>query len=133
MFCIYYLVFYTLAINYLRLFIVFKTYRCFYHNNPDVAALVDGPAPGLLWAHVRGGSEDDPGFGEVGSDRRRLYRGSTARFVRHRPPKPEVQDLDRAIRLEHDVGWLEVPMHDAGIVGGAERFSNLLAAAGLLP
>ena len=37
----------------------------------------------------------------------------------------EVENLDRAIRSQLDVGRLQIPVHDAGIVRGFERLGHL--------
>ena len=92
----------------------------------DVRAPVDRLRTRLLGRHVRDGADDDPG---QGLSRRRIRRASgpgcavprrSRLGVVGRARHAEVHHQALAIGVNHDVGGLEVAMHDAGGVRGHE-------------
>jgi len=97
-------------------------------EGPDVGAFVHRLAPRLLRRHVGGGSEDDTGQGGPVRERRRLRVGTS----RGGPAlalvglgQAEVEQLDRAIARDLDVGGLEVPVDDAVLVRVLECLGDL--------
>ena len=99
-------------------------------EGPDVRALVDLLAAGLLGAHVGRRAHDDPGHGHRrGNGRRGQHVVLPGRLARVRPRQAEIQDLDRAFRVDPHVGGLEIAMHDAAFVGGLEAERDLAGDA----
>ncbi len=80
-------------------------------QRPDVRALIDFLATGLLRGHVR-----------HRTDRRAGLRDALGpRQLR----QAEVEDLHRAARGDQQIGGLDVPMHDARAVGLREPLADL--------
>ena len=83
----------------------------------------------LLGAHVCGRAEDDPGASHRrtgdGQGLRKQVRRRSRRIRRERLGQAEVEHLDGTIRSELDVGGLEVPVDDTGVVGRLQRLGNL--------
>ena len=82
--------------------------------------MIDGPATGLLRAHVADGSDDHARNRVVGRDRFITARRRPALFR-----QPEIEDLDSPVARDHDVGGLEIPVHDVGGVRRCEAIGNL--------
>ena len=95
-------------------------------EGPDVGALVDGLAAGLLGRHVGGGAEDQAG-GRAGVGEGRGVRQIGGRGVRAFPRlgEAEVEHFDLAVGRELDVGGLEVAVDDALLVRFLERRGDL--------
>ena len=86
-----------------------------------VRSKIDACALGLLWTHVRHSAEEET-VGRLGQPRDlRGLRVVTATHL----GESEVQNLDAAVRREHHVFGLEIPMDDAGVVRGREPLGNL--------
>ncbi|MBK9376637.1 MAG: hypothetical protein IPN03_23695 [Holophagales bacterium] len=104
-------------------------------ERPDVGPLVDGTSARLLRRHVRRRPEDDAELRAVGRrHRRRVHErwrarevggGSAPRGRVHRLGEAEVEDLDRSLRCELDVGGLEVTVDDPLVVGRFQRLGDL--------
>jgi hypothetical protein len=79
----------------------------------DVGAVVEGFAPQLLGRHVG----DRPG--EIGVDRRGAPFVPSGELGQREedPGQPEIQDLERPLRVDHDVLGLEVAVDDPPGVG----------------
>ena len=59
-------------------------------------------------------------------DRRRVDRiGRAARAGIDSLGQTEVENLDRAVRSQLDIGRFQIPVNDAGVVRGFERLGNL--------
>ena len=95
-------------------------------KRPHVGTLIGTASLRLLRRHVRGGAENDAGLvapivsvgelptsGDDGSDDSGF--GQT-----------EVEHLDSIVWSQRDVRGLQIAMNDAAIVGGFERFADLL-------
>ena len=94
-------------------------------ERPDVGALVDRVAAGLLGAHVRGRS-DDPVVSNVARKHGWQMRqvASAVRVARgHR--QPEIEHFDLAACREFEIGRLQIAMDDALAVCGVEGIGNL--------
>ena len=95
-------------------------------KRPDVGPLVHRSAARLLRGHVRRGAQNDPGGRGMHRDGRGC-RGCRSRrtvlFEGFR--EAEIEDLDRAILADLDVGRLQVTMDDAGRVRGFHRLDDL--------
>ncbi len=78
-------------------------------ERPDVAPLIDGAAFDVLGAHVRQRAE--PAL----AGRRPVLRRRN----------PEIEDFHGTVSKHHDVGRLDVAVHDAARVGGADAACNL--------
>jgi hypothetical protein len=99
-------------------------------ERPDVGALVDGSAAGLLRRHVGRRTEDHPGnrrrvHGRRHDRRAVEHSGTVARSGVERPGEPEVEHLDSAVRRELDVVWLEIAVDDARRVRGLDPGGEL--------
>ena len=99
-------------------------------EGPDVRALVDRLAAGLLGRHVGRGAEDEAGGGAgVGEGRglRQVGRAAGERVARTGPGlgEAEVEDLDLAVRGHLHVRRLEVAVDDALLVGFLEGLGDL--------
>jgi hypothetical protein len=72
-------------------------------------------AAGLLRRHISCGAEDHPRLRDAGCERGRVHDiGRGIGFCRL--GEAEVQDLDRAVRGDPDVGRLQISMNDALLV-----------------
>ena len=92
-------------------------------EGPDVGALVDGLAAGLLGAHIGGGAEDHSGLRRAHADGGGivgLHGGSAADFG-----KAEIQNFDGTVGLDLDVAGFEIAMNDVLGVGGFEGVGDL--------
>src|SRR5277367_6454164 len=80
----------------------------------NVAPVIYGLTAYLFWRHIGRRPHQEAQCGMPGRSRRRtgLFR------------EAEVQYLHPALRRNHDVGWLQVAMHNAFFVGRAERLSQ---------
>jgi hypothetical protein len=104
-------------------------------ERPDVAALVDRAATGLLGAHVGRRAEDHPVHRSRARQRGRLREGGSARrdvarrrarwIGRERFGEAEVEHLYRAVGPHLHVGRLEIPMDDAGLVRRRQGVGDL--------
>ncbi len=84
----------------------------------DVGARVDGAALDLLGRHVRHRAHDDA--------LTRLGDGLEFRSrVCSHLGQAEVEHLHAAVARHHDVGGLQIAMHDALLVSGRQRFGDL--------
>jgi hypothetical protein len=83
--------------------------------------MIDGFSSQLLGAHVRRGAER--GARARQGDRR---PGSSLGLQHLRDPKVEHLDAAAFVR-DHDVGWLQVAVDDAGVVRGFQRIRHLPA------
>src|SRR5207247_8813090 len=90
-------------------------------KRPDVSSLVYRLPPGLLGAHIGGGSEDGAFDRLARNDRRR-----ECRVVGGRLREPEVEDLYHAVGRNLDVGRLEIAVNDPFFMLGVECVCNLL-------
>ena len=98
-------------------------------ERPDVAALVGGTSLRLFRRHVRRRAENgaEPGHHRRRRDRRRRGHLRTERRWRvHRFCEAEIEDFDRAVRTQLDIGRLQIAMDDALFVRGLERIGDLL-------
>lgn len=83
----------------------------------EVAAVVDVVAADLLRRHVVRGAHGDAGTGESGGEADVVPESGYA----------EVADLHRAVAEPHDVRGLQIPVHDALLVGVRQSGGRLLA------
>jgi hypothetical protein len=93
---------------------------------PRCRRAVDRFALGLLGSHVRGGSQDHAGLRRGHAEGGRL--GGPLRSGRGRIGhlgQAEVEHLHRAVGLDLDVGWLQIAMGDAFLVGFTQRVTYL--------
>ena len=91
------------------------------HDQPERVQVALRPhrrAADLLRGHVGGGAQKRSGAGEPGQ----------LRVVEH--GQPEVQDLDRAVPAEHEVGRFEVAVQDAASVRGGQDRGDLRGGGG---
>ena len=95
------------------------------HNpkRPDVGALVNGLAPGLLRGHVGRGAYDHPRRCALIGQRGGVGVRCAGRG--HGLGEAEVEDLDRAVGADLDVRGLEITMNDALLMRGFQRFRDL--------
>ena len=95
----------------------------------DVAARIDGLAFGLLGRHVRDAAEQYAFFGAKlrGNDGLRGGFGPGGHGGGGEFGKTEVEDFDAAVRIDHDVRWLQVAVDNARGVRCGERISDLRA------
>ena len=89
-------------------------------ERPDVGPGVHLLAARLLGRHVADGAQHDAGLGLQSSESAVDAPIASAAAVTQLR-EAEVQDLDEAVGPEHDVLGLEVAVHDAGGVRGAQR------------
>ena len=96
-------------------------------EGPHVGAPVHRLAPRLLGAHVSRGADDHPGQRAGGSHRGQAGRLGARGLDRtdHRLRQAEVQNLDRVVGQELDVGGLEVAVHHALVVRRLQRRGDL--------
>ena len=84
---------------------------------------IDGLPSRLLRRHVAGGADD------VSGERRRgRFRGGLcplARVALKGAGEAEIHDLDEPFPRDHDVGRLQVAVHDSGVVGRGEPVGDL--------
>ena len=94
----------------------------------DVRTLVDDGAPCLLWRHVGGSAHHDACVRQPGTCR---PVASICVLFRRRQNlrESEIENLHLAIRLQHDVGRLEIAMDDAPVVGGFESVRDVVSDA----
>ena len=95
----------------------------------DIATRIERFAFDLFRRQVRNGAEDDAFFTD------HLFHSQGARrfFCAHSVDgggrgqfrQAEVQHLRAAVRIHHDVGGLQIPVHDAGAVRGGECVGHL--------
>lgn len=79
-------------------------------NAPErklIALLADNPLK-LLWCHI--------GWGSIGVDK-------CSTFEEH--GDPEISQHDLSSGIEEDVGWFQITMHDAMLMGMVQGLSNL--------
>ena len=94
-------------------------------EGPDIGPPVGGDPGRLLRRHVGRGADDDPGGGGVlGQGRRQRERGVVVLGV-PRLGEPEVEDLDRAVGSDLDVGGFEIAVDDALLVRRLEGLGDL--------
>ena len=91
----------------------------------DVGTLVDGPRACLFGRHVFESPDHRPNRGVVaGACTVRHPRPHDVRRGRprlgHRPGDAEVHDHRLAVAADHEVGRLQIPMHDSRRVGGSQ-------------
>ena len=103
-------------------------------EGPDVRAAVDGLAARLLRAHVAGGAEQ---HARLRHRERGRVRGLGVlrpgeRVGVERLGQAEVEHLDAAVAVDHDVRGLQVAVHDALLVRGLERLGDPEREAGRL-
>lgn len=94
-------------------------------KRPNIGALIDGFALGLLGRHVGGGAQDHAGLGGhagEGGGIRNVRRGG---MVVERLGESEIEHLDHAAVGDLDVGGLEVAMDNAAPVSVLESLANL--------
>ncbi len=82
-----------------------------YAERPDVRPVIHLLPPGLLGRHVAHRPHGRPFLSDQGGSRD--------------PGQPEVHDLGLALRRDHDVGALDVPVDDPFDVGFLEPFGDL--------
>ena len=85
----------------------------------EIGPRVDAPLHELLGRHVRKRADQPP-----------RGRGHPRERSIQQPGDPEVEHLDLAASCHHDVSGLEVAVHDLLLVGGPERFRDLLTDRG---
>ncbi len=96
-------------------------------KRPYIGAMIDRLSARLFRTHVRGRPEDDAHLRHRGSgDGRRQRWVARARRPFHRLRQTEVEHLHRAVRLQRDVGGLQVTMDDTSFVRGLESISDLV-------
>ena len=86
----------------------------------DVAAMIDGQTSHLFRTHVARRAHDDAGFGAEGY---RLVGSGRTGGLHLRQSK--IQDLGTPVAGQQDVVWLQVAMHDAGIVRCSQSAGDL--------
>jgi len=91
-------------------------FEAYHPERPDIGARVDFCAVRLLRRHVRDGAD-----GGVRS--RESQRGLLA--VRQHLGETEIQNLHVTVVRQHDVGRLQIAMHDAGVMRGAQSGGEL--------
>jgi len=91
----------------------------------DIGAAIDRLAARLLGRHVGGGSEDQPGRGGVLRHSRRQRKARVGGLRLPRFGEPEIEDLDRPVWPELDVGRFEITVDDALLVRRLESFGDL--------
>src|ERR1700683_3739810 len=80
--------------------------------------MVERAASNLFGRHVGWCSHDDAGLGAAGGRGKRGVGGTVGADIFR---QAEVEHLNAAIVGHHDVGGLQVAVHDAFFVGGSER------------
>ena len=80
-------------------------------EGPHVGSPIDVAPARLLRAQVRGRAHDGQSAVAVGQ----RCRGRASRAIGGRLRQAEVEQLDGAIAADHDVGGLEVAVHDAAV------------------
>jgi len=95
-------------------------------KRPDVGALVEGLAAGLLRRHVCRGAENDPGLGGRHGQGRRIGNITRRGALPQRLSEAEVEYLHLAVMRQLDVCRLQVAVNDAVLVGVFEGFRDLL-------
>ena len=83
----------------------------------DVGPRVDLPAARLLGRHVGHRAEDLALPGQLDAARRRHVGDVRVGVRRVELGETEVEHLDSSLARDHDVGRLQVPVHDAALVG----------------
>jgi hypothetical protein len=95
-------------------------------EGPNIGALVDHFAAGLLRAHVRGRAHD-----HSGASRRNAHRGGIAGIhflllaVFHRG-EAKIENFYDVVGSNQDIGRLQIAVHDSFLVRGFERGGDLL-------
>jgi hypothetical protein len=77
----------------------------------------------LLRRHVAGGAEDHAGLGHPDREGRRIFTLSGGTISQL--GEAEIENLNRAVRLDLDVGRLQVAMDDAFLVRGFQSVADL--------
>ena len=85
----------------------------------DVGAVVERLTTNLLRRHVRHRTSNEP------RSRHGVHERGRVGGLRHRRGDPEIQHLDDPPRREHDIGRLDVAMHDAMPMRFAESQGDL--------
>jgi hypothetical protein len=97
-------------------------------ERPYVRPPIGGPALRLFRGHVGRRADDETHRGH-GRRRHGGRAGFVRRFARRGRAEglgeAEVQHLDRAVIANFDVGWLQIAVDDAGLVGRFERLGDL--------
>ena len=98
-------------------------------KRPDVRALVDGLALGLLRRHIRGGPDHHAHLCCRGrqTDRRRHRHVRVDRVRLERLGQAKVQHLDGPVLPHLDVCGLQIAVDDTRLVCGLQRLGDLLS------
>ncbi len=94
-------------------------------ERPDIGSPIGQLAGGLLGAHVARRAHDESRLGGGGGERRRVGQITLVALFFQRLGQPEIQHLDLSVGCDLDVRRFQVPMNDALLVCGLERFGNL--------
>src|SRR5262245_51916080 len=101
-----------------------------YSKAEDIGARVYLAAFGLFRRHVTDRADDQACVGKLRDGARRDLGSRLARLLLlDQLGEPEVEDLDAAVVGNHHVARLEIPVDDAGTMGGRETVGDLDADA----
>lgn len=95
----------------------------------NVAAMVDGLAPQLLWGHVCDGADHGPVLG----DRGQVFDGALVFGRSLELGHTEIQNLDAPVMGQKQVLWLEIAMHNEPFMSGGKAVCDLQRVVRSLP
>jgi hypothetical protein len=92
-------------------------------EGPDIGARIHAFPASLLGSHIGGGPKNHPSLRRGHADGGRILGGNHGPSADLR--QAEIQNLDRCVRLDLDVGRLQIAMDYSLVVRFPKRFGDL--------